>query len=622
MVSNIIEKLNSFNLEKTVFRIPLYQRPYNWEDIEVEQLLMDLENSSENYFVGNIVLSQAETKGDSVIYDVIDGQQRLTTLFLISTLTEKNKFSKLNILYEIRENDQSFLEELRVKKGKYEECSKELNSNKQFIININAINRFLNKHENKHEYLNELLEKVQLVFTKLPKKTDITKYFEIMNNRGRQLEKHQILKAKFLKGIDKEEKKYATIWDVCSKMDIYVVDYLSKSKKISKKSELVEKLFTNIKEEDLAKNIFEYFEDTSRAIKSLNDILNEPSNEKEIYYDEFEHYNSIIKFPIFLLHCLKLYLLKNKKDSYEKIFLDDNKLIEEFKKYFFNETEKIEEKKIFITFMFKQRILFDFFIFKRDNSENKKPFLKEIKSDFTIKDENVNILMIQLLFNFSSNFYVQDWLSVTLKWLNENISKDIDNFYKKYLSFLESFDRNLAKSRIKNESLTNSINSYLKTGKFEEALIKDEEINFLNSGTSTPHYWFYRLDYLLWKNYKNIQFGSNFDKSKFRLTRLNSIEHIYPQQPLEPKKEWSNSQKLDNFGNLALISNHMNSSLSNKDYKKEKKGLLTIQLNKGTIESLKMILLYSKYDEWTPENCEHHQKEMIELLIGDLNNAK
>lgn len=118
MVSNIIEKLNSFNLEKTVFRIPLYQRPYNWEDIEVEQLLMDLENSSENYFVGNIVLSQAETKGDSVIYDVIDGQQRLTTLFLISTLTEKNKFSKLNILYEIRENDQSFLEESESKKRK------------------------------------------------------------------------------------------------------------------------------------------------------------------------------------------------------------------------------------------------------------------------------------------------------------------------------------------------------------------------------------------------------------------------------------------------------------------------------------------------------------------------
>ena len=57
------------------------------------------------------------------------------------------------------------------------------------------------------------------------------------------------------------------------------------------------------------------------------------------------HYSD---FYAWFLKYIVLSLLKNKKDSYEKIFLDDNKLIEEFKKYFFNETEKIEEKKIFI----------------------------------------------------------------------------------------------------------------------------------------------------------------------------------------------------------------------------------------------------------------------------------
>ena len=179
-----------------------------------------------------------------------------------------------------------------------------------------------------------------------------------------------------------------------------------------------------------------------------------------------------------------------------------------------------------------------------------------------------------------------------------------------------------------NKDLTGLVNKYLLKEEINlnsTTLNKDffENKAQINSGTSTPHYWFYKLDYLLWKNdsiWKNLNL--NLDLSKFRLSRLNSIEHIYPQQPLKPKEEWNNSQKLNNFGNLALISNHMNSSLNNRDYNEEKRGLLMNQLNKGTIESLKMILLYSKYKEWTPENCDEHQIEMINLLIGDLNNAK
>ena len=65
----------------------------------------------------------------------------------------------------------------------------------------------------------------------------------------------------------------------------------------------------------------------------------------------------------------------------------------------------------------------------------------------------------------------------------------------------------------------------------------------------------------------------------------------------------------------------MNSALIDKD-NENKKLKIQEQLNNGTIESLKMVLLYSKYKEWTPENCDEHQIEMINLLIGDLNNAK
>jgi hypothetical protein len=45
-----------------------------------------------------------------------------------------------------------------------------------------------------------------------------------------------------------------------------------------------------------------------------------------------------------------------------------------------------------------------------------------------------------------------------------------------------------------------------------------------------------------------------------------------------------------------------------------KRTIIQKQLNNGTIESLKMLLVYSKYKEWNTNNCKDHQKKMIDLL--------
>ena len=58
------------------FRIPLYQRKYAWSEDEVNALLEDLlSNKNSDYYIGNIVVEQREDN----VFDVIDGQQRLTT---------------------------------------------------------------------------------------------------------------------------------------------------------------------------------------------------------------------------------------------------------------------------------------------------------------------------------------------------------------------------------------------------------------------------------------------------------------------------------------------------------------------------------------------------------------
>ena len=57
----------------------------------------------------------------------------------------------------------------------------------------------------------------------------------------------------------------------------------------------------------------------------------------------------------------------------------------------------------------------------------------------------------------------------------------------------------------------------------------------------------------------------------------------------------------------------MNSALIDKGFD-NKRLKIKEQINNGTIESLKMILVYSKYKGWNEKNCKEHHSEMIEIL--------
>lgn len=112
------------------FHIPHYQRGYRWEEQEVKELLDDLwnfektSNKGEFYCLQPIVLKKNDLNG----YDVLDGQQRLTTLYLLlvyleDKIREDNYLQPLFTLnYETRKNCEQFL------------------SNKKFAANIDESN--------------------------------------------------------------------------------------------------------------------------------------------------------------------------------------------------------------------------------------------------------------------------------------------------------------------------------------------------------------------------------------------------------------------------------------------------------------------------------------------------
>ena len=78
----ILDKVTIFDT-KAHYVIPRYQRAYAWEDKEIVQLIDDINdiNLSDNYYIGSLVVSKIQGKPE--VYEVVDGQQRLTTLFLL-----------------------------------------------------------------------------------------------------------------------------------------------------------------------------------------------------------------------------------------------------------------------------------------------------------------------------------------------------------------------------------------------------------------------------------------------------------------------------------------------------------------------------------------------------------
>ena len=84
-------------LANRTFRIPTYQRDYSWRDPQVDDLLNDIHeavNDKIDHYLGTFVLSRSDDRSP---FEIVDGQQRLTTLFLVvSTLLEQLPDSKQN----------------------------------------------------------------------------------------------------------------------------------------------------------------------------------------------------------------------------------------------------------------------------------------------------------------------------------------------------------------------------------------------------------------------------------------------------------------------------------------------------------------------------------------------
>ncbi len=633
--------LEYYVLNGARFRIPLYQRLYVWEKEQVTALLADLCGAfrkGQDYYLGGVTVME-NSQGT---YDLIDGQQRFTTLWLLGYELDGELKQFLysddvpRLSFAIREFSNKYLRAPSKRSGF---TPSELSELALLMTAMDDIRQYLKEwvsDEERGGLPAFIYRQVKLVETRMPSGTDENELFEAMNNRGEQLQQHELLKSKLLHVLPEETRtRYARLWDTCSQMD----DYLEKN--IKEISELTWSQLIGGQEEgetQLPKDTLDRIggESGEAAEMSLLSVLQEPVPLTDERDDDKkrgkkrkidEQYSSgkvqsIITFPMLLLHTLRIYLFQREKDRPEKEIppVDGTRLLDLFEQHFLKALRPENEAANFMDLLWEVRTRFDKHIIKWITIDNirvhgiKKLYRSGDGLERRDPEGNNDFALLQSMLYHSQENVTQYWLTPLLyKLLRQDEPKKLSDYLRKLdnamfsSNFKPTKDLRLLSWELTGDSLVDAAG----------------DVDFFDLdrpyGTDFSSYTFYKLDYVLWFLRQDILKEENNESIKekwesFRMTSRSSVEHISPQHPKpdDPNTVWQTGdddetkrEKQDDFGNLVLISGGMNSEYSNKGFS-EKRGLFR---DKPRLDSLKSALIF-RHDHWNYRLCEEHRQQM------------
>lgn len=572
------------------YEVPIYQRNYAWGSDQIEQLIEDIRSTKNDYFLGNLIVNQKENN----VYEVIDGQQRLTTLFLLERYLGI-AFANDALRFEARDKANRTLATL----PNTNQLTDELQSS-EIKEGYKIIDDYFEKTGLKaeKEKIIKRLEKVNLIRVQVPAKIDLNHYFEIMNTRGEQLELHEIAKANILAKISSPEaKKIASdIWEYCSNMDSYIQMNYPKDKR----DQIFSKDWSSLSEQivDFDSLIGCYQNETvNEEIFTLEEILSGkglPKNQSVSNDNtENERFESIISFPNFLLQVNEAISKSNADDDSS---LDDKNFLTNLLNNWADELSA----KHFLFMMLKARVIFDKYVLKRefardyketgkwslqklekyrDARTDKPKYIGTFGGDEDNKNRQIRTLQSALRITYTS--------PKTMHWISLVLSSYFNDENANVLKILESY----AQSKVD-------------AAEYETA-----------SGFGFERIVFTYLDYLIYRD------GYSFNgheiirplSSDWQFQFRNSIEHFYPQHPTE-LSPWADAD-LNCFGNLALITVSGNSTFNNAT------PVGKASTNPGIIvQSLKLKIMAEMMRQnnniWDQKLAHIHQNEMFNILVS------
>lgn len=236
-----------------LYVIPEYQRPYSWDEDKCYELWSDIVDKYEEeknkqssikgeYFLGTMVL----IKNNNGIFEVIDGQQRLTSLLiLLKALYDNHQFEgikkiiyvydsltgdinnkKYRIYSEVICNDRNDLKDIIYNDGK------KLDPKNQFKVNYDIfrdkINEWkINPKNSLENFIRFLLENVKMLPIDCGEEENALKIFETLNDRGTPLSDADIFKSRIYKNLPKSEQvSFVEFWNDLGEPEWYFRIYM------------------------------------------------------------------------------------------------------------------------------------------------------------------------------------------------------------------------------------------------------------------------------------------------------------------------------------------------------------------------------------------------------------
>ena len=555
---------------KFLFEIPDYQRAYSWTTENLKQLIDDINDSIrlnegkdfenfEPYFIGSIVLCGKEYREDGFgRYEVIDGQQRLTSLIiLIATIRDiikNDDYKKVlsSLVYQEANELMGIKEDIRVKvRGKESDFFKKyiLSENGTTLVNdldktelteaklnmVNALDIFKGSfidgkgevlEEKLNNFIKYLLQKVVLVVITTNTFESAFRLFNVINSRGLPLTNADLLKSENLRVIPLEDRKeFAQIWEN--------------------------------DEVDLGKDSLEMLIGFMRTIalkkKSEASLYDEYT---KVVYPETKGY----KGKEFTTH------MHNVKEIYSKYILDAQINVAD--------KEKVVYYKNLVTAMRE-------FLPYEDWAATVIKFIEKFGKNDEAIFEFVSILEKRIVIDWVNGNSFADRLGRVYDILNIIDNASTLKEIKESNAFIADIDKT--------------------TSFFKNALT---DIDFYSKGRMTvPKYIFVRMDIELNKS-KTVDYYTN----------KVMVEHILPRNSKDAY--WISNFKPDErrnfankFGNLVLIAGAKNTRLNNKPFADKVDEYLS---KKGDFNITKEIF---SNNNWNMEVLENRQNDLVERAM-------
>ncbi|MGL2342601.1 DUF262 domain-containing protein [Helicobacter pylori] len=564
------------------YQIPTYQRPYQWTKENCEKLLDDLFSSYEcykesDYFCGSLVLIaiRTDSKTSAETYDVVDGQQRLSTFILLAKVLatlynehlnktsrdflekslsntdgEKRKRLTFNTIGLNAKDDfqgaLDFFDNLDASKSKNSKINDPSKGKNNYLKNAICLINYLREKEieNINDFIKWLYFKVIFIRTTCSNISMALRIFSVLNARGLLLHAIDVFKVELLKKLakEKDQEEFVSRWNALRQ-------------KCSENESKFPKRKENKREKNAAEILFSWY------LTYLNPVTS-GKNMEERLADQFERLN---KTPLEYLNVVEDFYnayceVLEMQDRYAHLlsYKDDDHLC------------------VILCAILLHRY----------------------------SDQDIEALRELLV-----KFYYQHWVAGKTKStrsqtccniinaLKEKKSvEDIASIVKEYLddkNITQHFKENLIDDHLYEKHKKSSKNSWLKP-----ILIL---VEYFMSDDPKP---------------KRIQMDENLQ-----------VEHILPQKPTlssQWAKDFSEEEReryTHSLANLTLLGGKKNSEASNLDFKDKKKIYMGEEISLSKKRPFKVMTCYKMtidiahhYTEWTPKSLEKREKELIKII--------